>query len=272
MRENNFEELSALMDGEVSELEVRRVLRAVSEQPEYAARWQRYQLASAVLRKELPAGTALRVATLDRTCSLADRVSAVLAEDEPLNLSAQLEAQGQKARFRSRIGLGSATWWRPFASTAVAASVAAIVVIGWQQAQVTGGSGGLPNSAVASAGDMADAATAANDADAMMGQANVVSANIPAQSYSALGGAMPVAAGAIPVQYGNHVINRQGDAYARTQQGSIVPMERSRSRVLDEERFNHYLISHSSNAAFATQAGQLPYVRVVTLKSAEAAR
>lgn len=269
MRENNFEELSALMDGEVSELEVRRVLRAVSEQPEYAARWQRYQLASAILRKELPAGTALRVANLDRTCSLADRISAVLAEDEPLNVDSQFEAQGQKARFRPRIGLGSVTWWRPFASTAVAASVAAIVVIGWQQAQVTGGSGGLPNPAVA-ATDMMGAATAANDAT--MGQASVASASIPTQQYSTLGGAMPVAAGVIPVQYGNQMISRQGDAYARASQGIVVPMERSRSRVLDEERFNHYLISHSSNAAFATQAGQLPYVRVVTLKSAEAER
>lgn len=48
------ESLSALMDGEASEFEVRRLLDSLDEDPELRARWRRYQLARAALRRELP--------------------------------------------------------------------------------------------------------------------------------------------------------------------------------------------------------------------------
>ena len=48
-----LESLSALMDGEASDLEMRRLLK--SEGAELNARWQRYHIASAALKGELKA-------------------------------------------------------------------------------------------------------------------------------------------------------------------------------------------------------------------------
>ncbi|MGB1060896.1 MAG: sigma-E factor negative regulatory protein, partial [Ketobacter sp.] len=50
--DRNAEELSALMDGEVSELELRRVLNSIEQDQALCRKWSRYQLASAVLRRQ----------------------------------------------------------------------------------------------------------------------------------------------------------------------------------------------------------------------------
>ncbi len=66
------ESLSAVMDGEAGELELRRVLSAVGEDEELRQRWQRYQLASAALRRQL----------VQPELDLASRVSAAIAAEE----------------------------------------------------------------------------------------------------------------------------------------------------------------------------------------------
>ena len=97
------ESLSALADGEASDLELRRLLKASASDPDIAARWGRYQLASSVLRNDLhrsaPQG-------------FAERVNQAL-EDEPTT---------------SRSG-----WWQSLSRVAVAASVAGALVLGVQQ-------------------------------------------------------------------------------------------------------------------------------------------
>lgn len=98
-----YESLSALVDGEASELEVRRLLKAQDE--ELKARWSRYQLAGAAMRREL--------GTMAPT-GFADRVSAALETE------AALEAPQRH-------------WWQRIGQVAVAASVAGAVLIGVQQ-------------------------------------------------------------------------------------------------------------------------------------------
>ncbi len=99
------ESLSALVDGEASPLEVRRLLKAGSEDSELNQRWSRYQLAGSVMRRELdvmaPSGFA------DRICSA--------LEDEVA------PSTGQRH------------WWQRVGQVAVAASVAGAVLIGVQQ-------------------------------------------------------------------------------------------------------------------------------------------
>ncbi|MCY3811665.1 MAG: sigma-E factor negative regulatory protein [Gammaproteobacteria bacterium] len=48
------ESLSAAIDGEAEELELRRVLNAVDENPDLRAKWQRLHLIGGVLRRETP--------------------------------------------------------------------------------------------------------------------------------------------------------------------------------------------------------------------------
>lgn len=224
MKEKGNDELSALMDGEVTELEMHRVLHNVDSDPAVAAKWQRYHLASAILKKELRPCSAQHLIKID----LATRVSAALAE-EPVHLIHPAPADKRSANTAS-----DSAWWRPLANVGIAASVAAVVVIGWQQTQ-----------------------PAAIKATVAPPLAQTVS------SYSNVG-----AANVMPVQYGGAVPVSQ--SYGVMPRGANVQREYVRAQKLDEQRFNHYLISHSGNAAFANQGGQLPYVRVVTLKPADA--
>lgn len=223
MREKGNDELSALMDGEATELEMHRVLHNIDEDPEQAAKWQRYHLVSAILKKEIRPCSAQHLAKLD----LASRVSEALAE-EPVLIHHTESASHHKPVVAES---GQSSWWRPMANVAIAASVAAVVVIGWQQTQPA-----AVKPAVAS----------------VVAHAN---ANAPAANLNA---------NVMPVQYGNAAPVSQ--SFGVMPRSVAVPVEYVRPQKLDEQRFNRYLISHSGNAAFATQGGQLPYVRVVTLK------
>lgn len=121
MSEKDFErvaeELSALVDGEVSELELRRVLKSIEQDPSLGDRWYRYQVTSAVLQRQSVLGYGQT-----QMASLSDQVKRVIAEEPAL----------------TGVGNGSARTARwggllkPVASLAVAASVSALVVLTWQ--------------------------------------------------------------------------------------------------------------------------------------------
>ncbi|MDG1581689.1 RseA family anti-sigma factor [Pseudomonas sp. GOM6] len=98
-REALQESLSAVMDNEADELELRRVL-AASDDAELRATWSRYQMARAVMHKEL----------LEPRLDIAAAVSAALA-DEALPVRA-------------------ARPWRTLGRVAVAASVTLAVLAG----------------------------------------------------------------------------------------------------------------------------------------------
>jgi sigma-E factor negative regulatory protein RseA len=108
MDERLKESLSALMDDEANELEVERLLSRVADDRELRQTWTRYHAARALASGQ-------SVAYLDMDISM--RVSGALADDA---------ADAGDLSLRER-------WWRPVASFAVAASVAAVVVAGGQQ-------------------------------------------------------------------------------------------------------------------------------------------
>lgn len=242
MREKGSDELSALMDGEATELEMHRVLRSIEEDPAQAAKWQRYHLASAILKKEIRPGSGEQMLKLD----LASRISAAIAEEPVLSHPADTAPTSKTS------AAGSPTWWKPLANVAIAASVATAVVIGWQQTQ--------PGVAAPSA----PLAANTNQNAPVMAATPVANNSMTAQNAM-------TAQNVMPVQYGSAV--PASPSYGVMPRSVAVPVEYFRPQKLDEQRFNHYLISHSGNAAFATQGGgQLPYVRVVTLKPVEAQR
>lgn len=108
--------LSALMDGEAQELELRRLLRDMPQQPETLQRWHRYHLVREVFTGSQP-----------RSVDLSQRVREVLAQ-EP--------GQG------TATGLRHPAWRRALGSVAVAASVAMVVLVGGQQLAQDGGAAG----------------------------------------------------------------------------------------------------------------------------------
>ena len=52
MSQNARESLSALMDNEGDELELRRVLKSLDDEPDAADAWRRYHLMRSLLRRE----------------------------------------------------------------------------------------------------------------------------------------------------------------------------------------------------------------------------
>jgi sigma-E factor negative regulatory protein RseA len=102
-REALQESLSAVMDNEADEMELRRVLSA-SDDAELRATWSRYQIARAVMHKEL----------LEPRLDIAAAVSAALA-DEALPMQSKAVVRGP---------------WRSVGRFAVAASVTVAVLAG----------------------------------------------------------------------------------------------------------------------------------------------
>jgi len=104
------EALSALMDNEASELELRRILRDSKEDPGPMAVWHRYQLAASAMRRELPAGIV----------DLSSRISQALEHEAPP-------------------AMGWSKWLQPAGRVAIAASVAVVALFGVQQLQLRPG-------------------------------------------------------------------------------------------------------------------------------------
>ena len=100
------ESLSALMDGQADELEVRRVLKEISENDELRDTWRRHQMAAAAMRRELP----------EQVVDYSVAIRAAI-EDE--------QSHGTPTAVHRLI--------KPLGRFAVAASVAVIALIGVQQ-------------------------------------------------------------------------------------------------------------------------------------------
>jgi hypothetical protein len=125
LRENAIrtdrEALSALMDDEAGELEIRRLVRRLPEHPELLTTWERYQLIKAVLHETTP---------IRADVDLLPGINAVIA-DEPV--------PAQKSRFSGKL-------LRLAGQGAIAASVAAFALFGVSSLELAqrGGSEGQP--------------------------------------------------------------------------------------------------------------------------------
>ncbi len=127
-----FESLSALVDNEANELEVRRILKNIEQNPELLERWRRYHLIGSALRKE----RSMQVGgPNDLAASVATYISSAVVDAAAEGLDSTAQRRGTlSGSWRHRLGQG-----------AVAASFAATLVLGfnfWGQ----GGEGGQGNS------------------------------------------------------------------------------------------------------------------------------
>lgn len=104
-KERLEESLSALMDGEATEMETHRLLKAVAEDPQLRDRWKRYHMASATIKGE-PVTT-----SVDYSAA----ISAAIDQEPAYRKSAMAVLAGSAGRF------------------AIAASVALVAVFGVQQ-------------------------------------------------------------------------------------------------------------------------------------------
>jgi sigma-E factor negative regulatory protein RseA len=109
------ESISALMDGEVAELEMRRTLGALANDPDLRATWHRYQLISMAMRGDLPGDL------VDLSKQIGEAIDAEPAHRVagPLNNAV----------------VATKKWISPLGRIAVAASVAVMAVFVMQKFQ-----------------------------------------------------------------------------------------------------------------------------------------
>lgn len=114
MSEKLRESLSAVMDGEADEFELRRVLNEIDQDPELHALWDRYHEASAVLKREHSTGSG----------QLRDRVWEALG-------GGQMDAQDTSSAKNDIVDAKSRRpRWGRATGIAVAATVALAIVVG----------------------------------------------------------------------------------------------------------------------------------------------
>jgi sigma-E factor negative regulatory protein RseA len=134
MNERNTESLSALMDGEADELEIRRVLNQLDKDDELRDHWKNYHLMGSLMRDE-------SFDSLDLTRGINQILDGELASNGAADIhtpSLHRESPMQKS--------GSA-WYKPLTSVAVAASVTLAVLLGVQSIEPEKGLGLADNRA-----------------------------------------------------------------------------------------------------------------------------
>ena len=121
------ESLSAAIDGEAEELELRRVLNAVGDDPDLRAKWQRLHLIGGVLRRETPSVVGSSLPTWPADTDIAD------ADD---NATEQPGALAKTPPPETRRLAGR--WLAPVVGAALAAAAALVVVFYFGPDEQTG--------------------------------------------------------------------------------------------------------------------------------------
>ncbi|WP_415885541.1 MucB/RseB C-terminal domain-containing protein [Neptuniibacter sp. QD37_6] len=115
MDDRSTESVSALMDGEVADFELRRTLDRIEQEPELVEQWQRYHLVRSVMKNE------------EAELSGFDISGQVM---QALDQEPDLEVVTAAPEVKSEIKGNS--FWKPLASMTAAASVTAMVILGAQ--------------------------------------------------------------------------------------------------------------------------------------------
>lgn len=228
MSERLRESLSALMDDEADDLELGRILRAMdSGEGDLGATWSRYQLVSAAL-KGSPGPVGLRPLPLDFAAADAEPRDDGLADDG----RGSEEGASPERNGGARRALGS---------FAVAASLTAVAVIGWQwqagaegeDAQMAAGSS-VPSQTAAPAESMVPALRAANQGGLL--QASEPGANIRESARTSRAPALP-AAGVTEAE-----MRQQVEAY---------------------------MVRHAEHNALHSRSGVMPFARMAAFNGAQ---
>lgn len=232
MSERLRESLSALMDDEADDLELGRILRAMdSGEADLAATWSRYQLVSAVLKGH-PGTVGLRPLALDLEQADAEPTA---AEADPAMVASEPGMKGAVERGRGRRALGS---------FAVAASLTAVAVVGWQW-QNTGPDEGSALPMTASAPLVAPAMAPASTS---------VPPLRPADQRGLLMASEP---------------GRAGRELPRASSSSMSAPSSANPDIDLRKQVEAYMVRHAEHNALHSRSGMMPFARMAAFDGAQ---
>lgn len=243
------ESISALVDGETDDFDLRRVLKEAETSPAVRETWRRYHLIGAALRGELrDTGSSIQGASKSQSASqavgydLAARVRATLnhpSESSPEHATPAAEtAAGASGKAGTR---AAARWWEGAGKASIAATVAIGVLFGVQQ--FGGGIDQMPLEAVA-------------DVDLPSDQSATVF--VPAGFQVPFHSAQHASAG-----------SQSAGNTSYLNSATYRPITLKASRVASnqelQEYLNHVLLKHAEQASTAGGLGVVPIARVSKL-------
>jgi sigma-E factor negative regulatory protein RseA len=138
MKDRNTESLSALMDGEADELEIRRILNQLDKDDELRSKWKNYHLVGSLMREE-------SFDSIDLTQGINQALDGVV---DPVSHDAPLLKEQDTA------SVAKPAWYKPLTSVAVAASVTLAVLVGVQSIEPDNGVGLASNISEAPAAEL----------------------------------------------------------------------------------------------------------------------
>lgn len=227
------ESLSALMDNQASDLELRRILKQMPEDTEIGTTWKRYQLASTLMRR---GETALL--HVDLSAAIADAIT-------------------REPAFSESIQKPTPIWLRWGGKSAIAASVAIAVLVGIQQfsapavAPLAAAPSSLSNEVTNNLGvDSTSALVATTPESSLPESTNVQSAPN--------GFALPT-----PMA---RTVSSQAD---RVQSLQVQPVSLDQTDWRNDPevqaQLNQMLLDHASRSAAHGSFGLLPFTRISTM-------
>lgn len=239
-----LESLSALVDNEASELEVRRILKNVESNPEVRERWHRYNMIGAVLRKETNVNCSGDV-------DLTQSISAALLTESAFDMNgttqseASLKHEGSVQK-TSPVNKGMFDF---IAKSAVAASFAGALVLGFN---------------MFGANDTNDFGNNTQLTAASSGQRTLVD---PGVTAAPLGFDLP------RVESRTVSTNSVGQPLGGMRDQAVQPTQvDDLTDVATQNLLNELLIHHSARASSNGSLGIMPFARVSQLQSAEASK
>ena len=147
--ENSSETISALLDNEADDLELRRFLKSCEQDPALLATWERYSLVQSALHESARPVSA----------SLSQRIAAQIEQEAPLSVT---------------VAPAQSSWKEGFTKMAIAASVAAVFLVAVQFNLDSGpGTSAIPAIADQSAESIESPATLSLAATTLLAEAGV---------------------------------------------------------------------------------------------------
>lgn len=227
MNESMRESLSALMDGEADELELRRLLSSVESDDELKSLWNRFHIAQSAMQKQSETLQPVLMQT-----DMSARISAALDSEEVYSDENKSSDDGADQ---------ASAWKRQVGSLAIAASVALFTVFGVNLYDTATGIGSLQTPELAQSVNFFSLPTT-----------NVAVTNGPALHQTGVAAKPPSV--------------DQNSIYTVDQRlilsGNFEQAQQNQQAV--QRRLETYLLRHAENAALNNNQGMLPLARVNT--------
>lgn len=227
-----LESLSALVDDEASELEVRRILKTVDDNPEVLECWRRFNLIGSLIRKESDIEFSSQ---LSFAASIANMVD---AEPERYELPQRASGAGVVSTGVAAVPRSGREAWGLLGKTSIAASFAAALVFSFNllgdrtsQPQLNG----APSAAIASTPVVAP----------------MVAPEVPRGFQLPTLEARTVSQSNAPTNY-----------FDDSRRLTVMPQADDLTDVATQDMLNQMLIFHAERASVNGSLGMMPFARV----------